>query len=163
MGSRSYSYVGPDEIKAQVAPVGTAISSRAELRAWVALHAGDREYGVVPATFTVTLDGVLRIAPRRSEHVACAGGGPVLAAGELFFDGDRLEGASNQSTGFCPEPTCWEAVAIALDRAGIPHPGRFTIEIVFRRCGACGERNLVKDDWFACAVCDAELPREWNF
>jgi uncharacterized Zn finger protein (UPF0148 family) len=34
---------------------------------------------------------------------------------------------------------------------------------VFRRCGACGERNLVKDGDFACAICGAELPRTWNF
>jgi hypothetical protein len=160
---RIYAYVGPDEIRAHVAPIGTAITSLADLRAWVGAHAGDREYGVVPATFTVTTDGVLRIAPRRSEHVACAGGGPVLAAGELFLTPTAIDGASNQSTGFCPEPACWAALAAALDRAGIPHPGRFTIEITFRRCPECGERNLVKDDHYACAICDAELPREWNF
>jgi hypothetical protein len=72
-------------------------------------------------------------------------------------------GASNQSTGYCPDPDCWPAVAAALDRAGIPHPGRFTVEVIFRRCPSCGERNLVKDDWFVCALCEAELPREWNF
>ncbi len=160
---REYSYVGPDEIRARVAPLGTAIGSLADLRAWVAAHAEDREYGVVPATYTVTPDGILRIASRRSEHVACAGGGPVVAAGELFLTASEIDGASNQSTGFCPEPTCWIALATALDRAGIPHPGRFTIEVTFRRCVACGERNLVKDDWYACAICDAELPRDWNF
>ena len=35
----------------------------------------------------VTLDGVLRLAPRRSEHVALAGGRHVLAAGEMTFVG----------------------------------------------------------------------------
>jgi transcription initiation factor TFIIIB Brf1 subunit/transcription initiation factor TFIIB len=33
----------------------------------------------------------------------------------------------------------------------------------FRRCPACGERNIVKDDWFVCGVCGADLPTVWNF
>ncbi|MDP1920732.1 MAG: hypothetical protein Q8L14_31105 [Myxococcales bacterium] len=37
------------------------------------------------ATFVVSLSNVVLVAPRRSEHVACAGGLEVLAAGELFF------------------------------------------------------------------------------
>ncbi len=160
---KAYDYVGPDEIKQRIAPAGIGITSLAELRAWVAANAADREHGVVPATFTVLVDGSLRIAPRRSEHVACASGGPVLAAGELFLTSTGVDGASNQSTGFCPEPACWTALAEALDRAGIPHPGRFTIEVSFRRCPACGERNLIKDDWYACAICDGELPCDWNF
>ena len=36
-----------------------------------------------PITFVIGVDGVLRVADRRSEHVACAGGGDVLSAGEL--------------------------------------------------------------------------------
>jgi len=70
---------------------------------------------------------------------------------------------SNLSTGYCPEPASWPAVADALDRAGIPHPGRFTSAFLFRRCPACGERNVIKDDYFVCVVCDADLPAEWNF
>jgi hypothetical protein len=160
---KPYVYVGPDEIRARVAPSGTPIASLADLRAWVEAHADDRETGTVPATFTVQVDGTLRLAPRRSEHVACAGGEPVLAAGELFLLAKSVAGASNQSTGYCPEPACWAALAAALDRAGIPHPGKLTIEVRFRRCPSCGERNLIKDDWFACAICDADLPAEWNF
>lgn len=34
-----------------------------------------------PFTFVVSLDGQLRLAPRRSEHAGCAAGQPVLAAG----------------------------------------------------------------------------------
>jgi hypothetical protein len=158
-----YAYVGPDEIRARVAPSGAPIGSVAELEAWVAANGDERDGSTVPATFTVIEDGTLRIAPRRSEHVACAGGGAVLAAGELFLGAREVVGASNQSTGYCPDPDCWPAVAAALDRAGIPHPGRFTVEVIFRRCPSCGERNLVKDDWFVCALCEAELPREWNF
>jgi hypothetical protein len=75
----------------------------------------------------------------------------------MFFrvTGDKVEvpEASNQSTGFCPEPESWPAVAMALDRAGVTHPGRFTTEVVFRWCEACGEGNVVKDGWFVCGVC----------
>jgi hypothetical protein len=85
----------------------------------------------------------------------------------MFFviEGGRIAVAevSNQSTGFCPEPESWPAVAAALERIGVTHPGGVTIEIVFRRCEACGERNVVRDGWFACGLCGAELPAEWNF
>jgi hypothetical protein len=70
---------------------------------------------------------------------------------------------TNQSTGYCPEPESWPAVATALDRIGVAHPGRFTQEIVFRRCTACGERNVVKDGWYVCGSCGADLPADWNF
>ena len=36
-------------------------------------------------------------------------------------------------------------------------------EIIFRRCPACGERNIVKDDSFTCGSCGADLPADWNF
>jgi hypothetical protein len=151
-----YAYVGPAEIKLRVAedPPGTPI-----LASTVPLDE--------PLTYVVTLDGILRVAHRRSEHVACAGGGEVLAAGELVAErvagGVRIAEISNQSTGYCPEPECWPEVARALDAAGIAHAGRFTAPVVFRRCDACGERNLVKDEWFECAICGAELSRVWNF
>ncbi|GAA1040086.1 hypothetical protein GCM10009557_60370 [Virgisporangium ochraceum] len=69
---------------------------------------------------------------------------------------------SNQSTGYCPDPGCWTAVARALDRVGLPHPGDFTERFVFRRCPSCGERNIVRDDDFTCAPCDSALPTQWN-
>ena len=138
---RLYPYVGPADIKARVAgrPAGTRITSVSDLLAWV------RSTGQLPgpddlvvATFVIDAEGNLLLADRRSEHVACAGGGPVLSAGEMFFlvEGNRIQVAevSNQSTGFCPEPESWPAVAAALDRIGVAHPGRFTYEIVFRRC-----------------------------
>lgn len=168
--TRLYHYVGPAEIKARVAshPTGTQITSTADLLDWV------RRTGQTPgrdslvaATFVIDEQGDLLVADRRSEHVACAGGGTVLSAGEMFFliEGDRVEVAevSNQSTGFCPEPESWAAVAAALDRAEVAHPDRFTNEILFRLCTACAERNVVKDGWFVCGVCGAGLPAEWNF
>ena len=168
--TRLYLFVGPLKIRDRVAsrPAGTRIASAADLLAW-ARRAGQRPGpdGLVPATFVIDGKGDLLLADRRSEHVACAGGGPVLSAGEMYFqvEEDRIEvaEASNQSTGFCPEPESWPAVATALDQIGLAHPGRFTTEMVFRRCEACGERNIVKDGWFACGVCGADLPAEWNF
>ena len=154
---RRYRYVGPKEIAEQLGPPGAVISSAADLAAW--LRTADEP----AATFVVGLDGALRIADRRSEHVACAGAREVLAAGEMYFAGARISRVTNQSSGFCPEPASWPAVAAALDRAGISHLGRYTDAFEFRRCDACGERNIVKDDDFTCAMCGRELPRAWNF
>ncbi|TCO61994.1 hypothetical protein EV192_102131 [Actinocrispum wychmicini] len=119
-----------------------------------------------PVTFIVDTDGVLRLAPRRSEHVACASGGMVLCAGEMSFCREagrwRVGEVSNQSTGYCPDVTSWPAVAEALDRAGIRRPAGFTHEVVFRRCTNCQEHNIVREDDFVCVFCDAVLPQEWN-
>ena len=70
---------------------------------------------------------------------------------------------TNQSTGFCPEPESWAAVSAALDNAGIEHPDGFTTGVIFRRCTRCGERNIVKDSWYYCGICDAKLADDWNF
>jgi hypothetical protein len=98
--------------------------------------------------------------------VACAAGAEVLAAGEIRFQriDSQLKVAevSNQSTGYCPDVSCWPAVRSALVRAGLAAPTAFTQEIVFRRCLECGEVNLVKEHWFVCVFCDADLPMEWN-
>ncbi|MFC4053982.1 hypothetical protein ACFOY4_30175 [Actinomadura syzygii] len=161
-----YEYVGPSEILAAVraGSEGVRIASGGDFAVWVAARGEDEL--AEPFTFVVGLDGVLRLAPRRSEHVACAGGRPVLSAGEISFvlgDGrPRVDEISNQSTGYCPDPASWPAVGEALDRAGLPHPGQFTDSIIFRRCPECGERNLVKEGHFFCAVCGAELPSTWN-
>jgi hypothetical protein len=165
-----YQYVGPAEIKdrAKHAPPGVVVESGSDLREWVrSTRHRPNAAGLVPITFVVVEDGSLRVGDRASEHVACSGGRPVLSAGEMFLrvnaNGVEVAEASNQSTGFCPEPSSWPAVAAALDRLGVRHPGRFTQEVTFRRCPACGERNVVKDGWFACGICGADLPADWNF
>ncbi|GAA1574266.1 hypothetical protein GCM10009678_66220 [Actinomadura kijaniata] len=151
---RRYPYVGPAELRRDVgAATGFAVASPGDLRGWLEDRDADE-----PFTYVVALDGTLLLAPRRSEHVACAGGAPVLAAGEIAFaDGAAVE-VTNQSTGYCPDPDSWTAVAAALEAAGLAHPGGFTAAYVFRRCGACGQLNIVKDHHYFCAVCDGPLP-----
>jgi hypothetical protein len=143
---------------------GCLISSPEDFATWLTTCGEDER--AEPFTFVVGLDGTLRLAPRRSEHVACAAGAPVLSAGEITVVHDRgrwiVSEISNQSAGYCPDPASWPAVSDALDRAGLEHPGHFTHPVVFRRCPRCQERNLVKDGFFACVICDAELPRAWN-
>lgn len=162
---RRYHYIGPPDVLAAVKPgsEGQPIGSPEAFAAWLKT-CGDEL--AEPFTFVIDLDGILRLAPRRSEHAACAGGAPVLSAGEITFvhgqDQWTVSAISNQSTGYCPGLDSWPAVGDALDRAGLTHPGRFTDPIVFRRCPQCHERNLVKDDHYVCAICGAELPDEWN-
>ncbi|SCF34616.1 hypothetical protein GA0074695_5867 [Micromonospora viridifaciens] len=159
---RRYRYVGPADVRASVAdaPEGWPVRSPADLDTYLA--AADPRDRDEPFTYVIDTGGTLRLAPRRSEHVACAGGGEVLGAGEIAFAGERdgwvVTEVSNQSTGYCPDPTSWAAVADALDRAGIGSPEAFTVAVVFRRCLDCGEHNLVRDDDYICALCGAELP-----
>ncbi|MFD9338867.1 hypothetical protein ACFWBF_31430 [Streptomyces sp. NPDC060028] len=162
----SYRYVGPPDLRALVRPEaeGRSIRSATDFDDWAsALTEADL---AEPFTFVIDSAGVLRLAPRRSEHVVCAGGGPVLSAGEMSFrkePGRWVVGeVSNQSTGYCPDVSSWPAVAKALDAAGIERPWGFTHEVVFRRCPACGELNIVREEHFVCVFCDEELPREWN-
>ena len=51
---------------------------------------------------------------------------------------------------------------MALDRLGLAHPGDFTHKVIFRRCPVCGQLNIVRDGYFACAVCDSALPAHRN-
>ncbi|KHD74032.1 hypothetical protein [Actinoplanes utahensis] len=161
-----YRYVGPAELQDERPSMEAVnVGSRAVLDRWLAGRT--RAELDEPFTFVVALDGSLRVAPRRSEHVALATGRDVLAAGEITFVGAAgarhvLE-VTNQSTGYCPDPDCWTAVGTALDRLGLKHPGDFTTKLVFRRCPSCGERNIVRDSDFTCALCDGALPTYWNF
>lgn len=166
MNPREYRYVGPVEILARARPgrLGQAVGSHDDLAVWLAGQTA-QDPGE-PFTYVVGLDGTLRLAPQRSEHVACAGRGPVLGAGEITFAASggawTVSEISNQSTGYCPDLSSWTAVAAALDRAGLEHPPGFTHPIVFRRCRGCRQRNIVKDDHYVCAVCGDSLPTAWN-
>ena len=167
--ARIYPYVGPPSIAARVAdrPAGFPVQSSQDVRRWIrGTGQTVNPEGQVIATFVVDESGVLRIADRRNEHVACAGGKPVLSAGEITFSVTpkqvTAEWVTNQSTGYCPEPESWPAVEKALAPAGIPAPLRFSQEFAFRKCVHCGEINIVKDDYFVCAICSEALPMEWN-
>lgn len=163
---RRYSYVGPPDIarQARSSPTRRQITSQADVAAWArdtAQHLDSS--GEVTATFVIDTGGQLWIADRGSEHVACAQALQVLAAGELSFriNGQRAEvvEASNQSTGFCPEPESWPAVEAALDAAGLGHSGAWTSAFEFRLCESCGLTNIVKDGWKWCEACDSELSK----
>ena len=162
----SYRYVGPAELRSLVRPGGEGRSMRspADFNEWAATRT--LEELAEPFTFVVDRAGVLRLAPRRSEHVVCAGGEAVLGAGEISFREVSgrwaVDEVSNQSTGYCPDVSSWSAVVEALDQAGIVHPSGFTHEVVFRRCPFCQQLNLVREEDFVCVFCNEALPREWN-
>jgi hypothetical protein len=170
ISSRRYHYIGPKELLSLVSKTGArfCISKAGDAREWIAAtHPREKRDSLIPATFIIDPDETLWIADRHSEHVVCAAGKDVLAAGEIFF---QLNGSvvhvaeiTNQSTGYCPEPDCWPVVAAVLDRLKIPRPDFFSVAFVFRRCEACGATNLVKEEIFECVVCNAPLSRIWNF
>jgi hypothetical protein len=149
-----YRYLGTVELLVETAR--WQINALTDLEAWYKCVYGDT------ATFVVTADGVLWLADQRSEHVSCARGADVLAAGELTFSESELIAATNLSTGYCPEPECWQALQAVLDRLGLTHSGSFTTSYLFRRCEHCGQRNVIKDRVFECGVCGAALPKFWN-
>lgn len=163
MSAPAFRYVGPVDLRDAVVPgSGHRVGSAAEFADWAAARTGDE----TTCTYVVGRGGVLRLAPRRSEHVACADGEPVLAAGEVGFAQNAgrwtVVEISNLSTGYCPDVTSWAAVAAALDRVGLARPGGFTHEVVFRRCPDCGERGIVREGDFTCVFCGGDLPLEWN-
>ncbi len=160
---RVYEYVGPAELLAHANQTARfLIQAPEDVWPWVQTQ----PRGELVATFVVDVEGKLWIADRRSEHVACASGGHVRTAGELEFKvgGNRatVVGATNQSTGFCPRVSSWDALERALDAAGLSHPAGWTSAFEFRRCEHCGELNVVKDEWFVCSRCDVNLPDDWN-
>jgi hypothetical protein len=164
-----YRYVGSEQIRQSVPKDSHRLhvtSAQAILR-WIAATRQPRELdGTVVVTFIIDPTGELWINDRRSEHVLCADGQDVLSAGEMTFaiQRERLEvvEVSNQSTGYCPEPDSWPAVERALAAIAVSHPDDFTMICIFRRCDTCHTLNLVKDEWYECAVCQAPLNDMWN-
>lgn len=167
--TKLYDYIGSDNIRLSVAdcPVGVRIKSIDDLKNWLNHNMQKVDnWGLIAATFIVDSEGYICLADRHSEHVACAGGKPVLSAGEMFFSYEKnnleVSEITNQSTGYCPEPKSWYQVEKALEQIPLVHPGSFTTEFIFRRCTACHQLNIVKDDLFVCAVCNTNLPKIWN-
>lgn len=166
---RSYKFVGRLGLipKANEMPPRFLVDEPEAVRQWQATTRPDKEWdGSYAATFIVDLEGRLWIADRRSEHVACARTAPVLAAGEMYFEFDKTDvraaRVTNQSTGYCPEPSSWEAVAVALDKAGISHLSFYDEPFEFRYCLACQNICIIKGADFCCPLCSQNLPEEWN-
>ena len=85
MASRLYQYVGPEEIRSRSAasPCGKWIETSNDLRGWLAEDGPITASGggLLAATFVIDPEGRLRLADRRSEHVACSGGRPSPLGG----------------------------------------------------------------------------------
>jgi hypothetical protein len=167
--AKLYKYIGAESIRLASAnsPVGQEIRTQKDIKNWIQqTNQKPDNSGLFVVTFIVDSQEKLRIADRHSEHVACAGGDKVFSAGEMFLLSEKgkfeIVEISNQSTGFCPEPESWSSVAQVLDRIPLPHPDGFTMEFVFRRCPACSQLNIVKNQVFSCIVCNTELPAIWN-
>jgi len=157
-----YTYLGSPDLRSERGSEDTCMTTTAAaLCEW--LDGRDPRDQAEPFTFVIDVEGCLRLAPRRSEHVALAGGRAVLSAGEMAFGHNGTSwfvvGVSNHSTGYRPDAKSWPAVAAALDRIGIEHPGDFTTKIVFRVCPGCGQLNIIHEDNYVCAVCDGYLAR----
>lgn len=159
-----YRYVGSAEIRKQAdAPIERFHPrSLRELHQWMA----HRSLRHATFTYVVTLDSRLLLSARGTEHVALAQGANVRGAGELSLEIPRglvqLTSVTNQSTGYCPEPSCWPHVKAALEAVGIAPPNGFTHEFHFRRCTRCHTINLLKPEFPDCPVCGEQLPEQWN-
>jgi hypothetical protein len=106
---RLYQYVGDPLLLALPPTERWMITSSQDLVLWRRTHTVDlyRE-GYVAATYVLDAECRLWLTHRRTEHVACARGGAVLAAGEIFLSADSEVGLiTNQSTGYCPSCDCW--------------------------------------------------------
>jgi hypothetical protein len=163
---RLYRYVGPAHLaeQAQSQIPRCQPGSPEELTAWLT---GEGYALPVTLTYVVTADGRLRVSDRNSEHVACARGEPVRAAGEIGFRSSAgrpvVDFLTNQSTGYCPEPSCFAAASDAVLEAGFDAPPGFSHEFTFRRCPTCSGISIVKEADFECAACGSALPLGWNF
>lgn len=158
-----YDYVGPPEIREGISlHGGHRVQSTGDLERFLAPC--DQDELSEPFTFVIDMSHTLLLTPRRSEHVACAGGSRVLAAGEMGFSHSAGQWSatyiSNQSTGYCPGVESWFTVESCLGHVGVYCGTGFTHPFTFRHCPDCHEWNTVKDGHFVCVFCDGDLPRE---
>ena len=158
----AYPYVGPERIRSAAAGAqpGTVIGSADALAEWLEQNPDALAEG---ATYVVDLRGRLRVAPRRSEHVACASADPLLAAGE-FTSGPPPQSPAPATTRRATPLTSTAYRARARAARGRARTAARVLSgpIVFRRFPRCREINVVKGGWFVCALCDADLPEQWN-
>ena len=163
-----YKYVGPKAILNRINKQfeGKTIKTPQDIIDWIQETNQKTLHEALTATFIINLNEELVITDRHSEHVLCAGGKAVLSAGEITFNFDEkalyIGAITNQSTGYCPKPQSWKYVNLALDKIKIEYPDYFTQAYEFRYCENCGNKNLIKEEIFECAICGAKLELEWN-
>ena len=158
-----FQYVGPRRLYslASQTPKGKLLSGFNALREWIRKTNEPEE---IWATYVVSLDCNVLIAERQYEHVTCAGRQDVLGAGEVLLSADaEIMEISNYSTGYCPDVTSIHATQRAFARCCSTQFSGFSYAAEFRKCSDCGARNVVRDSWFFCAVCDSPLNSRWNF
>lgn len=166
--ARKYRYVGAAEIiyELDLSQTGYVIHHQQDLQTWTVQAEQTWQNGCIIATFVINLQGELLLADRHSEHVMCAGGKEVLSAGEITLCKSQKEifisEITNQSTGYCPEPSSWQSVLVALEKIAIGHPTGFTEAYEFRYCVDCHNIQLIKDELFECVACGAGLDIRWN-
>ena len=164
-----YKYIGSKDILKQVKPeqIGYPITSAKDILYWINNSAQEFNNQEITATFTIGQNYIFRLNDRRSEHVACAGGVDVLAAGEITFEVEQkqisISQITNQSTGYCPSPSSWKDINKVLSKLNIDYPEYFTQEFIFRVCAACGVINVIKDSFFVCIICNQDLPEDILF
>lgn len=74
-----------------------------------------------------------------------------------------VRGVTNQSTGYCPEPSCFGEIAAALVRVGVSATGRAVARLHLPAMSQVRSDRHREEDDFECAVCATPLPKEWNF
>lgn len=164
---KRYSYIGDPSFIPKELPPRVLLDGIDAISTWIDDHLEEVDLeNNIAATFIVDTEFNLWIAERSSEHVACARLEDVYSAGEIFLSGSGksafIDHITNQSTGYCPELDSWPAVAKALSDTGIDFPDGFDPEFVFRRCPGCNQLNIVREDFFVCTMCDADLPETYN-
>lgn len=162
----NYEYIGPKEILNSIKPElqGTKIESSKEIVNWLKLNNKiTKAENFTVCTFIIDLKGHLLISDRHSEHVQCAFGENVLSAGEIGFKVEsqervKVESLTNLSTGYCPPPKSWSEVYKTLIQIeGLIIPKKFEPSYIFSYCSQCKQRQIIKDDFYYCPICEKEL------
>lgn len=165
---KTYKYIGsPDFIPKGEFPQRLLVQGVEKLSCWMIEHRNELDIEeCIAATYVIDTDNQFWIADRSSEHVACAREGKVFAAGEVFFSGidgvPYIDRITNQSTGYCPEPSSWKAVAQSLSKLVIDYPSEFDPAFEFRNCEKCDTLNVIKDEYYSCMSCYEDLSEVYN-
>ncbi|AZZ91839.1 hypothetical protein EUZ85_14310 [Hahella sp. KA22] len=164
-----YSYVGPKDLLLLVDNdvERFAIYSHLDVLDWKSKTEQTLQKDkTITATYIIDTNDTLYIGDRHMEHVSCAIGDHIKAAGEITFEITTHQvsiiGATNQSTGYCPEKSCWNELRKALEKTSMRTVNGFTESFEFRICTHCKTINIIKESVFYCAVCDSKLSKHWN-